>query len=390
MTIGHPPRHGSPRRPIAALLFWAALLLIAAAEFVTAAVQPTVGLLMHGALLVGLFLGAMVARRPEHQHLALALVLAPLIRLLSVGLPLARLAQLAWYPAVGLPLLAAVWLIVRQIGLRREELGLRQGDLPIELALMAGGFTLGTVEYTILQPELPFSAMNAWIFVLAALCLLIFTGFSEELIFRGLLQRLALPALGRSGLIYVSLLFGVLHIGHLSVVDVAFVTLVAVLFAHIARLQGSIVGVTLAHGLTNLTLFVIMPFLNRDRPDLIPFFIWGPLAAGTALWVWAVGMLTARAALRRLAAVGPGAEPAEQVAARQELRALLRSRRRERLLLFSDLAARTGIPQRQLAAFEAGLARPSAEEQRLLARELGIAAPALQRALEQASMTSAV
>ena len=38
------------------------------------------------------------------------------------------------------------------------------------------------------------------------LSFLIFTGFTEELVFRGLLQSLSLPIMGRFAFVYVSLL----------------------------------------------------------------------------------------------------------------------------------------------------------------------------------------
>ena len=50
---------------------------------------------------------------------ALALTLAPLIRVLSLSLPLFRFPQAAWYPIVAIPLLLAAWVIIlfsRRVG----------------------------------------------------------------------------------------------------------------------------------------------------------------------------------------------------------------------------------------------------------------------------------
>jgi len=95
---------------------------------------------------------------------------------------------------------------------------------------------------------------------LPALILLVFTGFLEEYIFRGLMQRAAGAVMARFGLIYVSLLFAVLHIGYRSLADFAFVFCVGLGFSLVAQRTRSIWGVTLAHGLTNITLFLIYPF----------------------------------------------------------------------------------------------------------------------------------
>jgi membrane protease YdiL (CAAX protease family) len=133
--------------------------------------------------------------------------------------------------------------------------------LPLQIAVALTGVALGYLEYKILKPQPlveTFSLQAIW---LPALILLVFTGFLEELIFRGLMQRASLPTIGRLGLVYVSLLFGVLHIGYRSLADLVFVFLVGLFFSLIVERTRSIFGVTLAHGLTNITLFLIFPFL---------------------------------------------------------------------------------------------------------------------------------
>ena len=90
--------------------------------------------------------------------------------------------------------------------------------------------------------------------------LLLFTGLSEELRFRGVLQTAAVRVMGaRRGIVYVSLMFGALHVGWSSAVDVGFVTLVGLSFGWAVHRTGSIVGVTLAHGIVNIVLFIVLP-----------------------------------------------------------------------------------------------------------------------------------
>ena len=101
------------------------------------------------------------------------------------------------------------------------------------------------------------SAQEIW---LPALIFFIFVGFGEELIFRGVLQRVAVDAFGRWGIVYVAFIFVVLHMGFLSWVDVIFVFAVALFFGRMVKKTGSLVGVTLSHGITNTVLYLIMPF----------------------------------------------------------------------------------------------------------------------------------
>jgi membrane protease YdiL (CAAX protease family) len=256
--------------------FWVYLAGVAAAELVTAAFDARVGMGMHLLLLfVILIYGARAEEQPARQ-LALALTLAPLIRLLGLALPLPLLPQIAWYPAVSAPLFITGWLIIRQTGLTRADLALVWGRRGLNLALVGSGVGLGVLEYSILAPRVPLAAPTAGGLALVAVTLTVFTGMSEELFFRGILQSLGLRALGPSALLYVSLLFGALHIGYLSLVDIVFVSTVGLLFA-LAIAQGAALwATTLAHGVTNVILLQIAPL---HAGGLLP--AWGePLFIG--------------------------------------------------------------------------------------------------------------
>jgi membrane protease YdiL (CAAX protease family)/transcriptional regulator with XRE-family HTH domain len=342
--------------PRSYLLFWSTLLLIAIAEFMTAVVQSQVGVTLHALLLLGLMICTAQARREEDRQLALALVLMPIIRLLSLALPLPRLPQMAWYPVIAIPLLIATYMIVRQLGVSRHDLGLRLGVVPLQLALALGGLGIGALEYLILWPQ-PQSAHFSWnVFLLSSLSLVLFTGFSEELIFRALIQRLALPALGRWGLIYVSLLFGVMHIGYLSVADVLFVSAIGLLFAQLGRWSGSIFGITLAHGMSNIMLFLIMPRLAAQAPAAL-----GPLVAALML-IGALALVIVGGVLKLQISTPQPAPPAHS-----QIRDLRRSQR----IQLSDLAARTGLPSRRVVEIELGLTTPQPLELQLITIALG-------------------
>jgi membrane protease YdiL (CAAX protease family) len=184
---------------------------------------------------------------------------------------------------VSIPLLVGVFYLVRQVGVTRAELGLVPGKLSLQLMLAGGGLGIGVLEYAILQPHSMLSRPDLGEAAVAALSLVIFTGFNEELIFRGLLQSQAAPVMKRLAPLYVSALFGVLHIGYLSVLDVVFVTGVGLLFAYLVQWGGSILGVTLAHGLTNIVLFIVMPYVAQGAPGDVATAFYVLAAGGTAI-----------------------------------------------------------------------------------------------------------
>src|SRR5690349_3552022 len=110
------------------LVLWVVLVGVGVAELLTSLANVQLGMFAHAALLVGLTLRAALGREDAERRLTLGLALAPLIRLLSLSLPLANLPRLAWYPIVAVPLLLAAWVIIRQLRMSRAELGLRPGN----------------------------------------------------------------------------------------------------------------------------------------------------------------------------------------------------------------------------------------------------------------------
>ena len=115
-------------------------------------------------------------------------------------------------------------------------------------------------EYFILAPEAMIAELTWQVIWLPAVILLLWTGFVEELIFRGVLQRSAVEAFGWWGMVYISLLFATLHIGFLSWIDVIFVFAVALFFGWVVKKTGSLLGVSLSHGITNIVLYLVAPF----------------------------------------------------------------------------------------------------------------------------------
>lgn len=252
---------GRPRLPVLPLA-WAYLAALTIAEVLTALVEPRAGLMLHSVLMIGLLVhAALTWERPIHR-LLLTLTLAPLIRILSLSLPLAGFPILYWYLIVSVPLFVATFIMARVLGLNAADVGLTWHKGLAQAGIALTGLLFGAVEYAILRPAALTPALTwraAW---LPALILLVSTGFEEELIFRGVMQRVAIDVLGRRwGILYVAALFAILHVGYKSLLDVLFVFVVALFFGWAAERTRSIVGVTLAHGITNIVLFVVMPFL---------------------------------------------------------------------------------------------------------------------------------
>ncbi len=226
--------------------------------------DPVLGMGMHiGVLFLLLYSLVYVPDRPV-RRMNTVFLLIPMIRIMSFGLPLAVLPKLSWYFFTAIPIFTAMILITRtkEDPWTLEQLGLTLRQWPIQLGIAFTGVAIGWLEYLILTPA-PLSQSLSWQAIwLPALVLLICTGFLEELLFRGFLQSAAIPVIGRwPALIFVSALFAILHIGYASVIDVLFVFGIGFGFALAVDKTHSILGVTLAHAIANISLYLIFPHL---------------------------------------------------------------------------------------------------------------------------------
>src|SRR5690349_21421189 len=165
------------------------LVALVVAESVTVFVEARLGLVLHGGLLLALIVHASRAQPDSLHKLLLTLILAPLTRILSLTVPLPRLPLVYWYALVGAPLLLAAFITGHSTHFTGLHIGLKARALPVQLFVGLTGFGLGYLEYQILRPVPLISALTWQDIVLPALVLLIFTGYLEEYIFRGLMQR---------------------------------------------------------------------------------------------------------------------------------------------------------------------------------------------------------
>ena len=240
------------------------LLAITAAEICNIAtdVNPLLSISFHITILITVIVHSALVHEQTHQRILLSLALVPLVRIISLSMPLANIPQVWQYPIIYIPLLVAAFEVVRILGYRLEEIGLKFKRIRIQLAVVSTGPVFGIIEYFILTEEANMTAVvlqETWL--LSAFIILACTGFVEEVIFRGVLQRSAVEAFGWWGIVYISLLFAIVHLIHLSIMDIVFVFAVAMFFGWVVKKTGSLFGVVLSHGIANIFLFLVAPLV---------------------------------------------------------------------------------------------------------------------------------
>jgi membrane protease YdiL (CAAX protease family) len=241
-----------------------------AAEAVIVYVDVTMGLVLDAVLLFSIMSHYVAGihrlpsdrfgRSPEEQLLDVlpALALVPLLRILSLTVPVDGASEITWQAMVGVPLVIAAALTIRALRLPAGwvglDLSLWRGQLQIALA----GVPLSLSAYVILRPE-EIAAIGSPGWVVGVPVVILFSGLALELVFRGLLQRALSEVLGRVGIALTCALFAATFLGTESAGYVAFMGLVGALFGWSFHRTGSIMGISLAHGLLNVGLLLIWP-----------------------------------------------------------------------------------------------------------------------------------
>jgi membrane protease YdiL (CAAX protease family) len=176
-------------------------------------------------------------------------------------MPLYPFPQIYWYLITSIPLFVGIILITRILKYNPKEIGINIKGLFIQILIGTTGLIFGYIEYKILHPKPLIENINFSSFLIPSLILLFSTGFVEEIVFRGVMQKAFYDVMGKYGILAVCIVFASLHIGHLSFIDVIFVFGVSIFFSIVVLKTRSILGVTLSHGITNITLYLIYPFI---------------------------------------------------------------------------------------------------------------------------------
>jgi len=253
-----------PQQPLKRALMKLAVVfifLIGAAEAVTLFVDPVGGIVAFGLILLFALLIPALKNDYYPSRLILSLSLVPMVRIVSLSMPLEDVPRIWWFPIMYAPLMLAAVIAALMLGLSLRETGFNLRRPFTNLMVGISGIGLGLVEYFILKPEPLVTELTWQAALVPALILLLTTGLVEEFIFRGVLQQTAVELLGKPGIVYVSLIFAVLHMGFLSVLDIIFVLGAGLYFGWVVYKTGSLTGVILAHGLTNIVLFIVAPLI---------------------------------------------------------------------------------------------------------------------------------
>ncbi len=199
------------------------------------------------------------------------LMLLPLFRLLNVAMPVFFELTIYSYSLVYAPMFIPIYFIMREGMLSPNEAGITWKGfwfyMPLSIAV---GFALGWGEFNILQTGqlVPDSSLKS--ILILSLTMIVFVGLVEEFVFRSALQTVMEERLGSiSGLLATSILFGFMHSGYHLPSELLYVSLAGLAFGLLFWMTRSLPIIALAHGVTNVSLFLVSPAYSEALIYLI-------------------------------------------------------------------------------------------------------------------------
>jgi uncharacterized protein len=245
-----------PVRLIAAIGSW-----LVVAEAITLAAGAAAGVFAHSIMLV-LLLGLSLRLGSGSMHrLSLSVAVLPLVRILSLALPAAIVPIVYWYLEIGLAGIEAILLVMRRLNLSPADVGLRRTSITEIATVGVLGAILGLPAYLIGgRVDLGHGGGLVGLAIASAV-VVVFVGFFEELLFRGLIQSAGTALFSRGGVLLSIGATVLMYSASLNPRYIVFIALVATFFGVVARRSGSIVAPVVGHAALALVQLVVLPLV---------------------------------------------------------------------------------------------------------------------------------
>ncbi len=231
------------------------------AELVTIVGGAGPGVLAHVLLLVVVAMLSLRMGSTQTHRLLLSLGMLPLVRIVSLAVPAAIIPIQYWYLQIGLAGLEGVLLVLRRLDLTFKDLGLQRTRGAEVAVVTAIGAALGLPAYLIAGRLDLGGGGGAIGLALSAAIVIVFVGFFEEILFRGLIQSAGTALFARGGIALSVAATTVMYAASLNPRYVVFMALVAVFLGVVTRRSGSIVAPIGAHAALAVVQLVILPIV---------------------------------------------------------------------------------------------------------------------------------
>jgi membrane protease YdiL (CAAX protease family) len=200
------------------------------------------------------------------RRLIQAILLISLLRIVNISMPVFFSFTIYWFASLYGIMFIPIALTIGEQNLRLKDLGVNLSKIYLFPFAIILGIALGTIEYfTLRTPALIPNFSPGEIFKLG-IVMFFFIGLVEELIFRSMLQQRLEEKIGLfKGLMVASIIFGIMHSGYSNYYEFLFASFAGLTIGYGFQKTRSLPFAVIAHGVNNIILFGLMPFIIFPR-----------------------------------------------------------------------------------------------------------------------------
>lgn len=243
------------------------LIAFTAIELQTIWVEPRLGTLYYGGILFVLIHHYIFTGDDPNRNKLLLLSIVPLLRIISLGMPVGLVEPIYRYPMVGIPVFLAVGLILKQSKIPWSSIALqfpkiqKQDDVWENVLIALTGIPLGLLGYYFAHP-IPLVLEFSWPEVIASfLVVILYVALLEEIIFRGLVLHTLRYTFGSAGILISTVVYTVLFSSYHSIEGIILMGIASLLYSWHVLESKSILAVTISHTLMIAGMVIIWPIV---------------------------------------------------------------------------------------------------------------------------------
>ncbi len=240
------------------------ILLIAFAEILIYSGMIKEALWIHTAIAMGLFFSTISLENEEFRKTYQALMLLPILRLVSLSMPVFFNTTLYSFFFIYAPLAISAAIIAVHQKLKREEVGitLKRMWLYFPLAILIS-FGLALIEYQIMRNDYLIPDLSPLNLIKLTVVMVFFVALVEEFIFRSVLQTRFDKLFGAGkAILLTGILFGLMHSGYGLSYEIIYTFFIGIFMGYLFYKTKSLPLIVLIHGFLNVFLFGFIPYLG--------------------------------------------------------------------------------------------------------------------------------
>ncbi len=209
----------------------------------------------------------LLARDDPNRNKILLLAAIPLLRMLSMAMPVGLIQPLYRYPMVGIPVLVSIGIILKETNVPWSQIGLQwpqiqRSDQIWENVLIAmSGLPLGLMGYYFADP-IPLLTTFSWGAVIASTLVIIFyIAILEEVVFRGMVLTTLQNTFGQMGILIATVLYTLMFASYHSIEGIILMGFSSLLYSWHVLESRSILAATISHTLMIVGMLIVWPIV---------------------------------------------------------------------------------------------------------------------------------